>query len=219
MAEQGYITEAMAKVALAEPGAGRDEKGAGSVNYAADYVMDTLDDTVGAIDEDIVVTTTIDPRMQALAEHALTGELDAKGAKFNVGQGALVALDPDGAVKALVGGRNYADSQFNRAIAAKRQPGLVLQAVRLSRRAGEGPDRPTRCARTRRSTSRAGRRRTTPRIFRPRDADQGASLSLNTVAVRLGLEVGPKAVVKTAHRLGILRTWSRTPRSRSALRR
>ena len=85
--------------------------------------MDSLDDTVGAIDEDIVVTTTIDPKMQAAAERALTDELNAKGAKCGVEQGALVALDPDGGVKALIGGRNYAESQFNRAIAAKRQPG------------------------------------------------------------------------------------------------
>ncbi len=103
------------------------EKGSGSINYAADYVMDMLDDTVGAIDEDIVVTTTIDEKMQGLAEQALTDELNAKGDKYGVGQGALVALDPNGAIKALVGGRNYADSQFNRAVAAKRQPGSAFK--------------------------------------------------------------------------------------------
>ena len=127
MAEQGHITEAMAKLALASPAQVVHDKSAGSINYAADYVMDMLDDTVGAIDEDIVVTTTLDPRMQAAAEHALTDELNAKGEKFGVEQGALVALDPDGAVKALVGGRNYADSQFNRAVAAKRQPGSTFK--------------------------------------------------------------------------------------------
>ena len=96
MAEQGHITEAMAKLALAS--ARRKschDKGAGSINYAADYVMDMLDDTVGAIDEDIVVSTTLDPHMQAAAEHAVTDELDAKGEKFGVEQGALVALDPE----------------------------------------------------------------------------------------------------------------------------
>ena len=61
--------------------------------------------------------------MQASAERARsTDELNAKGEKYGVSQGALVALDPNGAVKALVGGRNYADSQFNRATAIKRQP-------------------------------------------------------------------------------------------------
>ena len=111
------------KASLANPAQVKRDKSAGSINYAADYVMDALNDTVGAIDEDIVVTTTIDLKMQAEAEHALTDELNAKGAKFGVEQGALVALDPNGAVKAMIGGRNYADSQFNRAVAAKRQPG------------------------------------------------------------------------------------------------
>ena len=60
MAEQGHITEAMAKIALANPAEVKHDKSAGSINYAADYVMDALDNTIGAIDEDIVVTTTID---------------------------------------------------------------------------------------------------------------------------------------------------------------
>src|SRR5271166_400795 len=123
MAQQGQITEAMAKMALANPAQVKHDKSAGSINFAADYVMDALDDTVGAIDEDIVVATTIDLKMQAEAERALTGEIIAKGPKFGVGEGALIALDPMGGVKAMVGGRNYAESQFNRAVAAKRQPG------------------------------------------------------------------------------------------------
>ena len=122
MAEQGHITGAHGQGGAGQSGAGLARLGR-LANYAADYVMDGLADTVGAIDEDIVVTTTLDARMQAEAERALTDELNAKGAKFGVGQGALVALDPTGGVKALVGGRSYADSQFNRAVAAKRQPG------------------------------------------------------------------------------------------------
>jgi len=127
MAQEGHITEAMAKLALARPAEAKRETGAGSINYAADHVMDVLDETVGAIDEDIVVTTTLNPNMQAAAEKALTDELDAKGAKFGVSQGALVALDPNGAIKALVGGRNYSDSQFNRVTQAQRQPGSLFK--------------------------------------------------------------------------------------------
>ncbi len=65
--------------------------------------------------------------LQGAAESALAEELDKKGGKFGVSQGALVAMDPDGAIKALVGGRNYADSQFDRAVAAKRQPGSAFK--------------------------------------------------------------------------------------------
>ena len=203
MAEQGHITEAMAKLALANPAKVKHDKSAGSINYAADYVMDALDDTVGAIDEDIVVTTTIDPKMQAEAERALTDELNAKGAKFGVEQGALVALDPNGAVKAMVGGRNYADSQFNRAVAAKRQPGSSFKpfVYLAALEKGLTPD-------TVRDDAPITVKGWNPEnysreYFGPVTLTKALALSLNTVAVRLGLEVGPKAVVEVAHRLGI----------------
>ena len=203
MAEQGHITEAMAKAALANPAEVKHDKSAGSINYAADYVMDALNDTVGAIDEDIVVTTTINLKMQAEAEHALTDELSAKGAKFGVEQGALVALDPTGAVKAMVGGRNYADSQFNRAVAAKRQPGSSFKpfVYLAALEKGLTPD-------TVRDDAPILVKGWSPEnysreYFGPVTLTKALSLSLNTVAVRLGQEVGPKAVVAVAHRLGI----------------
>jgi penicillin-binding protein 1A len=203
MAEQGHITEAMAKLALSTPAQVVHEKGAGSINYAADYVMDMLDDTVGAIDEDIVVTTTLDPKMQAEAERALTDELNAKGDKFGVDQGALVALDPDGAVKALVGGRNYADSQFNRAVAAKRQPGSAFKPfVYLSAlEKGLTPDTVREDAPI--SVKGWNPENYSREYFGPVTLTKALSLSLNTVAVRLCLEVGPRTVARTAHRLGI----------------
>jgi penicillin-binding protein 1A len=204
MAEQGHITEAMAKLALSSPAQVVHDKSAGSINYAADYVMDMLDDTVGAIDEDIVVTTTLDTRMQAAAEHALTDELNAKGDKFGVEQGALVALDPDGAVKALVGGRNYADSQFNRAVAAKRQPGSTFKpfVYLAALEKGLTPD-------TVRDDAPISVKGWKPEdysreYFGPVTLTRALALSLNTVAVRLGLEVGPKTVARVAHRLGVI---------------
>ncbi|HEX8164407.1 MAG TPA: transglycosylase domain-containing protein, partial [Beijerinckiaceae bacterium] len=122
MGELNFITPAQIKVAAASPAKAVRPQGAGTANYAADWVMDVLDDFVGTVETDIVVATTIDPALQAAAERALVDELSAKGQRYNVGQGAFVAMRPDGAVKALVGGRNYAESQFNRATTAKRQP-------------------------------------------------------------------------------------------------
>ena len=157
MVEAGFISQAMADVALAHP-AQAVSGGAGSVNYAADYVMDALDDAVGAVDQDIVVSTTLSAGLQAMAEKALTEALDQKGAKFGVGQGALVAMSPDGEIRALIGGRNYAESQFNRAVAAKRQPGSAFKPfVYLA--ALERGLTPRASARMRRSTCMAGSRR------------------------------------------------------------
>jgi len=203
MAEQGHITEAMAKSALANPAQVVHDKSAGSINYVADYVMDALDDTVGAIDEDIVVTTTINLKMQGEAEQALTEELNAKGAKFGVEQGALVAVDPSGAVKAMVGGRNYAESQFNRAVAAKRQPGSSFKpfVYLAALEKGLTPDTVREDAPI--SVKGWNPENYSREYFGPVTLTKALALSLNTVAVRLGLEVGPKAVVAVAHRLGI----------------
>ena len=97
MPEHGFITPGMTKTALAAPAQPVRPQGAGSANYAADYVMDVLDDFVGTVESDIVVSTTIDPALQAAAERSLVEELDAKGARYNVSQGAFVAMQPDGA--------------------------------------------------------------------------------------------------------------------------
>ncbi|MEA1835026.1 transglycosylase domain-containing protein [Methylobacterium durans] len=203
MQDLGFAKPQDVKVALAQPARPASSRGGGSANYVADLVMDVLDDYVPKFDTDIVVQTTVDTGLQAAAEKALVDELNAKGGRYNVGQGALVSMRPDGAIRALIGGRDYAQSQFNRATTAKRQPGssfkpfVYLAAVER----GATPDTVREDA-----PIRIGN-------WQPENYShqyEGAvtlrnalALSLNTVAVRLGQEVGPKAVVQTAQRLGI----------------
>jgi penicillin-binding protein 1A len=203
MGEAGYVSPEMAKAVAAQPARVARSAGAGSANYVADWVMDVLDDLIGRYEEDLVVETTVDPKMQGLAEQALVEELTQKGDKFDVEQGALIAMTPDGAVRALVGGRNYAESQFNRAVAARRQPGssfkpfVYLTAIER----GLTPD----TVRDDRPINLKGWQpeNYTREYFGPVTLTRALSHSLNTVSVRLTLEVGPKAVVQTAHRLGI----------------
>ncbi|MGH6869839.1 MAG: transglycosylase domain-containing protein, partial [Methylocella sp.] len=211
MVQEGFITDAMAMLSLAHPAHAMRDRNASAVNYAADFVMDTLDDTIGAINEDIAVSTTLSAALQAAAERALDEELDRKGAAFGVGQGALVALDTDGAIKALVGGRNYADSQFDRAVSAKRQPGSAFKpfVYLAALEAGLTPDSvrddaPINVKGWQPENYSRG-------YFGPVTLTKALSLSLNTVAVRLGLEVGPKAIVRVAHRLGIASDLSANP--------
>ena len=203
MVREGFITDNMGQLALASPGQAAQPRGAGSVNYAADYVMDVLNDTLGAIDEDIVVTTTLNSAMQSAGELALTDELTKKGPRFGVTQGALVAVDMTGQIKALIGGRNYAESQFNRAVAARRQPGSSFKPfVYLSAlEKGLTPatlreDAPINLKGWKPENS-------THEYQGPVTLTRALSMSLNTVAVRLALEVSPKTVIATAHRLGI----------------
>ncbi len=203
MAKQGRITEAMAKVALAHPAHAVKPKAGGSLNYAADYVMDELDKTIGAINEDIVVTSTIKPAMQSAAERAFVGVLKREGPKYRVSQGALVSMDRTGAIRAMIGGRSYADSQFNRAVLARRQPGSAFKPFVYLTALEEGltPD----SVRDDAPINLHGWRpeNAEHKYMGPVDLTTALALSLNTVAVRLGIEVGPRAVVRTARRLGI----------------
>ena len=132
MVDADLVKDKDAKTALIAPPKIVNQIAGGSANYVADYVKDALAEIVGNVEADVIVETSVDAELQAAAEKALTEELAAKGEKLDAGQGALIAMTPQGAVRALVGGRNYSESQFNRAVAAKRQPGLGLQAIRLS---------------------------------------------------------------------------------------
>ncbi len=203
MADLKFISDDTAKSALASPAQAIRQVGTGSVNYVADWIMDVLDDLIGHVEDDIVVATSIDPLLQAAAEKALVDELAQKGEKFGVTQGAVVAMNPDGTVRALVGGKNYAESQFNRAIAAKRQPGSAFKpfVYLTALEHGLTPD-------TIREDKPVALKGWKPEnygreYFGPVTLQQALSHSLNTVSVRLTLEFGPNAVVRTAHRLGI----------------
>jgi penicillin-binding protein 1A len=203
MADAKFITEQQARATSAHPSYAVKPVGAGTINYVADWVGEVLDDLVGQIDQSVVVETTIDPKLQSVAEAAVIDELAAKSVKFNVSQGALVAMTPDGAVRAMVGGRNYADSQFNRAVTAKRQPGSAFKPfVYLTAiEAGLTPE-------TIRQDAPLDIKGWRPEnygheYFGAVTLTQALAMSLNTVAVRLGLEVGAASVVRTAHRLGI----------------
>jgi len=203
MTELGFVTETMAKSALAQPAHAIKTVGTGSLNYVADWIMDVLDDLVGRVEQDLVVETSIDPTLQAAAEKALTDELALKGQKLDVAQGALVAITPEGAVRAMVGGRNYAESQFNRAVAAKRQPGSAFKPfVYLT--ALERGLTPETVREDKPVALKGWKPENYSREYHgPVTLTQALALSLNTVAVRLTLEVGPRAVAKTAYRLGI----------------
>ena len=203
MQRENFITQPQMAEAMAHPADATRTKGAGSVLYAADHIIDVLDDLIGTIDGDLIVTTTINPAMQAFAEKALTDELQAKGAKFGVTQGALVSLDPDGAIRAMVGGRSYSDSQFDRVTTAKRQPGSAFKpfVYLAALEKGLTPD-------TLREDAPINIKGWQPENYAKDYRGQvtlteGLSQSLNTVAVRLGLEVGPKTVASVAQRLGI----------------
>jgi penicillin-binding protein 1A len=158
-----------------------------------------------APDTDAVLRTTLDNRFQSVAEKRLDALLDGPGATANVGQGAVVIVDAaNGAVRAMVGGRSYRDSPFNRAVLARRQPGSAFKPFvwLTALETGMTPD----------DTVLDGPLRIggwSPVNFERRylgeiTLEEALAQSINTASVRLMLHTGgPKAVAATAARLGI----------------
>ncbi|MGH6968581.1 MAG: transglycosylase domain-containing protein, partial [Stellaceae bacterium] len=130
MVEAGYITTAQARAAERQKSqlAEADRAPPGS-RYFADWVAGQIGSFADVSGHDVIVTTTLDPRMQGYAESAVAKTLASSGAADRVTQGALVAMSPDGAIRAMVGGSNYNGSQFNRATQALRQPGSSFKPL------------------------------------------------------------------------------------------
>jgi membrane peptidoglycan carboxypeptidase len=96
-------------------------------NYFLDTAEVEVKRLIGVPPLDLTVTTTFDPRLQDAADQTVRNWLNGEGAQRHVGQAALIAMAPDGAILAMVGGRDYAESQFNRATQAHRQPGSLFK--------------------------------------------------------------------------------------------
>ena len=203
MRRANFITDREATKALTMQAKKAKHFWSGSEHYVADLVMKQLPDLIGELREDVIIDTTIDMTLQKQAGKVIADTLDENSKKHNVGQGALVSMTPYGAVKALVGGREYADSQFNRATDAKRQPGSAFKPIvyLAALETGRTPqsvrqDAPIRIGKWKPVNY--------DRKFRgPVSLDTSLAKSLNTVAAQMVMEVGPGNVVKTAKRLGI----------------
>jgi penicillin-binding protein 1A len=211
MEETGVVTPEQRQAALATPKMIYARVDNGSENYVADWVMDQLPSWIGAIDKDVVVETTIDSSLQMLAEAALQAGLAQFGDKKDVSQGAVVSIDPSGAVKAMVGGIDYAKSQFNRATQAKRQPGSTFKpfVYLTAMERGLTPD-------TVRVDEPFTHKGWSPKNFEkefkgPVTLKDALAHSINTVAAKLAIEVGPKNVAETAMRMGITSALMPTP--------
>jgi penicillin-binding protein 1A len=171
--------------------------------WFADWVMAHLGEVVESSVQPLIVETSFDLETQALAERAVVQGLTAEGEQFRAGQAALVAMTPDGAIRAMVGGRNYGGSGFNRATDAVRQPGSAFKpfVYLTALEHGHAPD----------ETANDGP--VDIHGWKPTDFEghfkgqipliQAFADSSNSVAAQLTDEVGAKEVARTARRLGI----------------
>ncbi|ASY55170.1 PBP1A family penicillin-binding protein [Sinorhizobium sp. CCBAU 05631] len=128
MVKGNRITQDEAKVARADFGKLQPTSPAvRSGSWFADWIMQDARELAGPYRGTIKVRTTMVPRLQAIAEKVVADALKREGTKAGVSQAALVAMTPEGAVVAMVGGRDYTKSTFNRAFSAMRQPGSAFK--------------------------------------------------------------------------------------------
>lgn len=179
----------------------------GDARYFTDWVMEELPNYIGRIEEDMIVTTTLEQDIQGAAEDAVQTVIATKGSSTNASQGALVAMTPDGAVRAMVGGVNYFKGPYNRAVQAQRQPGSSFKLfVYLA--ALEAGLTPNSLVEDGPISMRVGNRNWSPENYGKAykgevTMTQGLRESLNTVAVRLSQYAGVSRVAQMAMRLGI----------------
>lgn len=199
MADAGYLTDAEAKRVPRRWAV----KSAGGAGYFSDWILDAVGDRIGPAGQDLWVRTTLDPRAQRIAEEALAATLDREGPAHKVREGAVVVLDRSGAVRAMVGGKQYVPGGFNRATQAVRQPGSTIKPFVYLAAFDRGLTPETM----------ADDAPITIKSWSPRNADgrfRGiVSLrtalihSLNTVPVRIYQQIGAEPILAMCARFGI----------------
>ena len=203
MAQTGRITEAERIEAARTPI--RVSRGASSqgAQYFVDWAAEQVRGIAGLDHGDLVVHTTLDVDAQRAAEAAVSGILDDSELASGAGEGALISLAHDGAVRAMVGGRSYARSQFNRAVLARRQPGSAFKPFVYASafEAGLSPE-------DRRNDAPVRIGDWAPQNYNDEyrgemSLREGFIRSSNSIAVQIAEETGRGHVARLARRLGI----------------
>jgi penicillin-binding protein 1A len=207
MVDNGAITESQAAEARAHPAVITDRTGTDARNYYLDTAADeaTKLATINGVapSSDMVVHTTLEPKVQEAARLAALRTLNKSGKKTRTSEAAVVVMKPDGAVSAMIGGVDYTDSVFNRVTQAHRQPGsafkpfVYLAALEKGLTPWETRDDQAVDIGGYRPTNFGGKSYGTLTL-----ADALAH-SVNTITVNLAQEVGIRNVIATAKRVGI----------------
>jgi penicillin-binding protein 1A len=205
MAKNGFITPAVA--ASVNPAEVRIQQTTNnnSVRYFTDWALPQLDQLIDQTQDPIDVWTTLDPAMQVAADRAIHANAP-DGA-----QGALVAIDRDGAVRAMVGGKDYVDSIYNRATQAERQPGSAFKLfVYLA--ALESGMKPTDTIVDEPVTINGWSPRNSTRTnLGPVSLREAFSRSINTISAKIGEQLGFPTIADMARRFGITTPISTFP--------
>ncbi len=203
MKRSGFISSMTLKTALIAPAQLRKRHLPINSNYIVDWIADLVPEYVTDYNSDLIIETSIDRAVQMKADARVGYYLSKLGRKKNVRQASLVMMAPDGAVRAMVGGRNYQQSQYNRAIKSRRQTGSAFKPFVYLAALESGFnsnslifDRPT--------TFNKWQPRNYKNIYRGQiKLSTALAHSSNVVAVKLMGTVGVVKTIETARRLGL----------------
>ncbi|MDR3508542.1 MAG: PBP1A family penicillin-binding protein [Caulobacteraceae bacterium] len=210
MVDTGAITPVQQKRALAHPAHATSQVASAAANYFIDWVDGQTRQMIGQPKQDMVVDTTLDLPLDEIAAKTAANVV-ARNGKAGIEQAALVSVDGAGRVRALIGGVSYGDSQYNRAVSARRQAGsswkpfVYLTAVE----AGATPDTPVVDEPV--TINGWSPHNYENRFEGPMRLQDALAHSINTVAARLADQVGRPQVAQTAHRLGVASTINTDP--------
>jgi penicillin-binding protein 1A len=200
LSPQAEDAAARAGIGFAE---GVQQHESSGLDYAVDAVLERLPPLAGSEMGDLIVETTIDGTLQRKAQTIVHDLISEEGRAVGANQAGLVLIDREGGIRVLVGGRSYAESQFNRALKAKRQPGSAFKTfVYLAAlESGMTPDSIIQdlpilgAGWSPRNENGRYRGAVTMR--------DGLTFSMNAAAARLNMAVGPHKTAALARRLGI----------------
>jgi penicillin-binding protein 1A len=201
MERQGLLGERVFEQAMAAPVHVKAPQASDTPEQFIDWVWPEIERHVGIPNRDMVIQVSLDEALQKIAQESLRTHLNPdRGAD----QGAIILLGDQGEILTMIGGNDYAQSQFNRAVQAKRQPGSAFKPIvyLAALRAGLKPwsseiDSPVTVEGW------------TPRNFKrefagPITLEDALARSINTVAVKVSEKTGRDAVVRTAEDLGLI---------------
>jgi penicillin-binding protein 1A len=206
LVDSGFMTEGQVAAARRNPATPIDHASlVNSPDYFLDYAFAQLQPLIaGTRSSSFTVRTTVDPVLQSYAEDAITSVLREQGEQYNVSQGAMIVTEPNGAIRAMVGGTDYGKSQFNRAVASLRQPGssfkpfVYAEALETMDLTPESVvSGATRCIGD-----------WCPRNYSGNSVGQislvsAFAQSINTVPVNLSIQMGRQPIADLAHKMGV----------------
>lgn len=180
-----------------------------TARYYADWIISGLDEIIGMPGVDMVVHTTLDLNVHRQAKKALTGAIDNADEMYFVSQGAVLVMQPDGAITTMIGGYDYGQSQFNRVVQSRRPPGSAFKPIIYLTALERGWNTENEILDAPITEGKYHPKNFANKYYGSVTLKTALAKSMNTATVRLCNDVGIGHVMRTAYDLGIISQMQR----------